>query len=378
MRWKKDLWPEWQIECDIGAGAYGTVYKIKRQDIGGTYYAALKVISFPHSKKEIENLRNKKMSDEQISEYFNGIACEIFREFALMERLKGHTNIVSYEDHKIISRDNGLYWDVLIRMELLTPLTEYLKKRSLDEYDVCKFGIDICNALILCEKEGIVHRDIKPGNIFVSDFGDFKLGDFSLAKYSEIYSIGSSPQGTYSYMAPEVYKGFGYDFTIDIYSLGLILYRLLNRGRAPFQPFPPVELSLEVLEQANKKRFYADVLPKPCDASTLMANIIQKACSYNPEKRYENAAEMKKALERCQVAQSTLKAKRQVSDLVRKAVNAIAGFEDEEVFIKINEGSEKKNNEDVKVEGSNSVNNELNKVNDCKTMSDFFSTAGDL
>ena len=94
MRWKKDLWPEWEIERNIGSGAYGVVYRIKRQDIGGTYYSALKVISIPQSNSEIDRLRNASMSDDQIKKYFSDIVGEISKEVALMERFKGFTNIV--------------------------------------------------------------------------------------------------------------------------------------------------------------------------------------------------------------------------------------------------------------------------------------------
>ncbi|MCI7098825.1 MAG: hypothetical protein MR966_07980 [Lachnospiraceae bacterium] len=63
-----------------------------------------------------------------------------------MERLKGNTNIVSYEDHKIIPHDDGIGWDILIRMELLTPLSQYLRKYGCNEKMVVRLGIDICNA----------------------------------------------------------------------------------------------------------------------------------------------------------------------------------------------------------------------------------------
>lgn len=381
MGWKKELWPEWKIEYDIGSGAYGTVYKIRRQDIGGTYYAALKVISFPNSKQEVELMHNQNMSDEQISEYYRRMAMEISKEFTVMERLKGNTNIVSYEDHKIVPHKNGLGWDVMIRMELLTSLPEYLESHAIDEKEVCRLGTDICNALILCEKENIIHRDIKPGNIFVSDFGDYKLGDFSLAKHVMLRSEATAPQGTYAYMAPEVYKGSGYDFTIDIYSLGLILYRLLNRGRGPFQPLPPAVVSSEISERANQKRLHANLLPKPVDASSTMASIILKACAYDPSKRYKNASDFQKALLKCSSSQGAIKAREQLSFFMKKAVNV---FQDSYEELRRADEEDCENNID-----NNKRDDKMEKapVESChqadakpklKTMSDFFTSAGDL
>ena len=376
MGWKQEIWPEWEIEEDIGAGAYGTVYRIKRQDIGGTYYAALKVISFPCKKNEVETFHRKSMTDGQISEYYHHMALEIAQEVAVMERLKGHTNIVSYEDHKIVSHKHDPGWDVLIRMELLSSLPDYLETHEIDEKEVCKLGMDICNALMLCEKEHIIHRDIKPGNIFVSDFGDYKLGDFSLAKYTKLLSEQSEPQGTYSYMAPEVLKNQKYDATIDIYSLGLILYRLLNRGRGPFQPLPPQKVTTDISEQANRKRLCTENIPKPVDASALMAQVILKACAFYPEKRYRNADELRKALVRCSSSQNAIQATRQISYYLKKAATVLqdsyenfcgeSELESEKLYDGENDNEERKGQDAGKNKESG------------RNMNDFFSTAGDL
>ena len=94
----------------------------------------------------------------------------------------------------------------------------------------------MCNALELCEKRGIIHRDIKPDNIFINDNGDYKLGDFGVARQLEKSSTFMSRRGNQAYMAPEVYKGEWYGEKADIYSLGLVLYRLLNNSRIPFMP----------------------------------------------------------------------------------------------------------------------------------------------
>lgn len=349
MSWKEELWAEWKIEYDIGSGAFGRVYKIKRQDIGGTYYAALKVISFPQNKEDLEILRKKKnMTEDQITTYYQRMAADVAGEFAVMERLKGHTNIVSYEDHKIVPHKLDAGWDVLIRMELLTSLPDYLKEHRMTEKDVCTLGIDICKALTLCEKVGVIHRDIKPENIFVSEYGDFKLGDFSLAKHMSLGSRTSSPQGTYSYMAPEVYKGFAYDSRIDLYSLGLILYRLLNQGRGPFQPLPPTPLSHEMKERANQKRLHSEAFPKPVHASGMMSSIILKACAYNPENRFRDAEAFMKALKRCSSLQPALETKKQGEYYFRKAAGKLQDLmEDPNVCI-TETGEEEKTGIDCK------------------------------
>lgn len=102
-------------------------------------------------------------------------------------------------------------------MELLTPLDDYIRqKNALSRQEIIQLGIDLCKALAFCQNGRILHRDIKPGNIFVSERGDFKLGDFGTAQYLDRAS-DSTVRGTYAYMAPEVYRGEGYGFPADLY-----------------------------------------------------------------------------------------------------------------------------------------------------------------
>lgn len=357
MDWQKELWPEWQIESELGSSAYGTVYKIKREDLGGTYYAALKVISFPQSTHEIELMQIRKMTDSQIADYYNKLAAKISREIAVMERFKGHTNIVSYEDHKIVSHENDPGWDILIRMELLTPLSKYLNTHGISEDDVRKIGIDICNALVICEKEKVIHRDIKPGNVFVSDFGNYKLGDFGLAKSVGILSETTARQGTFDFMAPEVFNESGYDQTIDIYSLGLILYCLLNKGRKPFMPLPPEPVTAEMSDKANIQRIKADVLPEPVDASPYMTSIILKACAHDPGDRYRSAEDMLKDLNGQEDHAEKEEEVSHFAKIIRRITDAIP---------------------EKKIENVNSSELRIKESNNDNTMDDFFSAAGEL
>ena len=118
-------------------------------------------------------------------------------------------------------------------MELLTSLQQVLRERTLSEKEVIKLGKDISRALILCEKKHIIHRDIKPMNVMVSQFGDYKLGDFGVSKIMD-HTTFATAMGTPEYQAPEVVHMEKYGHTADIYSLGIMLYWLLNNRRMPF------------------------------------------------------------------------------------------------------------------------------------------------
>lgn len=291
------LFGAWKIVRQIGEGGFGKVFEIGREDFGTTYKAALKVITIPQSPDEIEDVRADGMDDASIESYYYGFVQELVGEFALMAQLKGQSNIVSYEDHSVVRHPQGIGWDIFIRMELLTPLNEYLRKRSISVREVIKLGIDLCHALELCQKYRIIHRDVKPENIFVSPNGDFKLGDFGIARSVEKAASVRSKKGTYKYMAPEVFSGESYDSSVDLYSLGLVLYRLLNNNRLPFLPPAPAPITHSDYENALLKRVGGAALPMPQNASGRLGEIVLKACAHRPANRYSSPVQMRQELE---------------------------------------------------------------------------------
>ena len=287
----------WHIAELIGSGAFGSVYKIVREDFGEKYYAAMKLIDIPQSEDEIRALSAEGMSQADISDYYTGMAQEIVEEFKLMSKLKGHSNIVSYEDHMVLPKENGIGWTIQIRMELLTPLPEYVQKHDMSLRDVAALGIDICKALELCEKHHIIHRDVKPENIFLSENGDFKLGDFGVAKTMEKTMSNLSKKGTRAYMAPELARQELCTGNVDIYSLGLVMYRFLNHNRLPFLPKYPEKIKFSDREKAEFLRFSGADVPLPQKGGAELGNIVVKACAYSPEKRYQKPHELRAELE---------------------------------------------------------------------------------
>ena len=290
------VWPEWVAEQALGKGSYGTVYKAVRSDNHITSQAAIKVISIPADQSELDSLRSEGLTEESAKTYFQGIVDDFVSEISLMETMKGVQNIVSVEDYKVIEKADDIGWDIYIRMELLTPFNTYLCNNQMTEKDVIRLGIDICTALEICEKCSIVHRDIKPENIFINDFGYFKLGDFGIAKKLENTTGNMSQKGTYNYMAPEIAVGKKYDARVDIYSLGIVLYRLLNQNRLPFIENEQQLLNANARKEAVERRLRGEKILPPCEASAPVADVILRACAYDPADRYTTATEMKRAL----------------------------------------------------------------------------------
>lgn len=287
----------WHIKRLIGEGSFGQVYEIERKELGATYSAALKTITIPQSQSEIKSIMADGMSRKDVTAYYEGVVSDIISEFQLMSRLKGNSNIVSYEDHQLVKHEDGIGWDILIRMELLTPIFDYVEQNEMTIRDIIKMGIDLCKALELCQKYNIIHRDVKPENIFVSPLGDYKLGDFGIARTAEKTMSGMSRKGTFMYMAPEVYLGKSYGSTVDIYSLGLVMYRMLNDNRAPFLPAYPAPITHTDRENSLIKRISGIELPPPVNAEGRLAEIVMTACAFDPEKRYRSATQMRMDLE---------------------------------------------------------------------------------
>ena len=292
----KNVWTEWQIEKKLGEGSYGTVYKAVRRDFNVESFAAIKVISIPSHISELNSLRSEGLDMDASKTYFEGIVNDFVNEIRMMQSLKGTQNIVSVEDYKVVEKEEGIGWDIYIRMELLTPFNNYICDKKMTEEEAVKLGCDICTALEICSKRNIIHRDIKPENIFVNDFGDFKLGDFGIARKLENSTGGLSQKGTYNYMAPEVTRGNDYDARVDIYSLGIVLYRLLNDNRLPFLDTEKQLLNPNERRNAVERRIKGEALPPPCNASPDMADLILRACAFDPNQRFASASVMKKAL----------------------------------------------------------------------------------
>lgn len=291
------LWNNWYIDMPIGQGSFGSVYKVSREDMGHTYTSAVKIISVPSDIQLKEAEATFGGDATVLIDYFEDITQNIINEINILYALSGNSNIISYHDHQVIKREKSTGWDILIRMEYITPLRKYIANNTLKRQDVIRLGIDVCTALELCGNNGIIHRDVKDDNIFVNEAGIFKIGDFGIAKELSKSSSAASMRGTPLYMAPEVYRGEKYDARVDIYSLGIVMYKLMNDGRMPFLPRGANSIRLKDNEAAFEKRITGEKLMMPLYADDTLGKIILRACEYEPNMRYSTVREMKKELE---------------------------------------------------------------------------------
>ncbi len=293
---RQPIWENWYIKEKIGSGSFSTIHRVEAHT-STVDERALKISAIvadrpfrtPEEKKSyLENQRNMAAN-----------------ESVIMKKLDGCPNIVRYYDEKqeqFITEENVEGYYHLISMELLTPLTAQMHNGTFSyaENNVLQLACDIGQALQYAHRHGIIHRDVKPDNLFVSKEGVYKLGDFNVSKRGgNARSVAGSP----SYMAPEIFSAKSdpnesYTIQADIYSFGIVLYQIMNDGYFPLE-------SVDVTEDiAYEKRRQGTPFPPPRNASQRFGRIILKACAYRPADRYASMEDMLKELRALRSGQS--------------------------------------------------------------------------
>ena len=290
------VWSDWIIHEKLGEGSFGQVFRARKERFGVTQEAAIKVVRIPGDDEELKRVQSGYgLNEQELKEYFYPEVEKLKKEIVLMQELGEDSHIVRILDFEIIDAPDAIVgWYILIRMELLECLENYIKRADITVADVVAVGEDVLTSLEVCEERNIIHRDIKPANLFRSDKGVYKLGDFGIARDMRAGMGSLSHKGTENYMAPEVYLGKNYTSNVDIYALGIVLYKLLNKNRLPFMN--EEKLTAGSVERAFQKRNTGEELPKPMEAPDTLYEIIKKMCAYNPNERFQTAFEVKKAL----------------------------------------------------------------------------------
>ena len=224
-------------------------------------------------------------------------AAEVRQEIAALEQLRDCAAVVTlYDtawmplyDHEVL-----VGWDVLLRMERLDCVAELLREgENLTISEVRTLARDIAAALAAAHQLGVIHRDVKPANLYRTARGRFQLGDFGVARHCRT-GILETMTGTAAYMAPEVARGDVYDRRVDLYSLGIVLYQLLNGGQLPLTdentPFAQ-------RETAVRRRWQLNRLPPPPQGDRRLKRIVLRCCAGKAQKRFPTAEALLAALE---------------------------------------------------------------------------------
>ena len=260
----------YRVENELGRGGMAKVYRGQDTVLGRT--VAIKILAPQYAEDQ-------------------GFVQRFRREAQAAARISNQT-IVSVFD---TGSDDGVHFIVM----------EYVEGRTLADYltgggrimpdRAIDIAIDVARALEAAHAQGVIHRDIKPGNIMLDGQGDVKVTDFGIARVTataETVAQTAAVLGTASYLSPEQAQGQPVDVRSDIYSLGCVLFEMVT-GRPPFPGDSPVTVaSKHVLEQPTPpSQINGDVSPD-LDA------VILRALAKNPANRYQSATEMREDLER--------------------------------------------------------------------------------
>ena len=285
----------WKLVRLLGSGSSGQVYEAHRIIDGITHLAAIKIISIPASPSHTTFALDATICLRELKDYYREAASLVIREEGILSGNQECDNIVSHAEHQVVEHSDGFGYTIIIRMEYLSSVPVYFGQHPPKARDIVILGMDICKALAFCEKRHILHRDIKPDNIYIDDEGNYKLGDFGTSCTVEQIRVGGSMVGTQHYMSPEAFGRKAIDSRADIYSLGLVMYKYLNQGRFPFVP-ANTTLSFSLLEESLSRRLSGEPIPPIEGISRELSNIITKACAYDAQDRFSSAKAFHTAL----------------------------------------------------------------------------------
>lgn len=277
----------WKLTHMLGRGGFGYAYEAIREENGFTQRAAIRIMHFNPPTKEDKTCKTGLPWDAFPMAY---------SEVTALQAFKGRTNIICYEEFGIVElKDGGR--DLIVRMDLLKSISHLVLENSMQQDDVVRLGINICKALETCHSLGFIHGLVSPDNIYITPGGDFKLGVFDLPARDNCPSTVDRiiiPQ----FAAPEVIRGGTYSSNVDTYSLGIVMYCLLNGRRYPFLSQKQYLPSADAPDFALSRRLAGEQLPQIPHVKPQLQNIVLKACAFRPKNRFQTAAEMRKALEK--------------------------------------------------------------------------------
>lgn len=240
----------------------------------------VKILSIPASQVQLEALLlTGAYSDrESALAYFKELAEDVAEEAELLQRLSRLEGFVSYEGWQVEPQEDGTGYEVYLLGAYRPTLARYLARTPMTHLGAVNLGLDLCAALSVSRQSGYLYAALKPGNVYIAENGEFRIGDLGFIPLESLKYASLPDKYRSDYTPPEIEDAYSaLNSTIDIYAAGLILYQAYNNGQLPAQ-------------NANEP------MAPPAYADYEMAEIILKACAQDPGQRFQTPVEMGQAL----------------------------------------------------------------------------------
>jgi serine/threonine-protein kinase len=251
----------------IGEGGMATVYKARDRVLDRIVAVKILKDEFSRDKNFVEKFKTEALSAARIS----------------------HPNIVNIYD---VGQENNIHYIVMELVDGKTLKDMIRSQAPLSIEQAVDIAIMVCDGVHHAHEKGIIHRDIKPHNILITEHGMVKVADFGIARAVSTGTItyGNNIVGSVHYFSPEQARGEAINRTTDIYSIGCILYEMLT-GRVPFDADSPITIALRHIHDVPPSpRTINNAIPPALEA------IIYKAMEKVPANRFPTALDMRNAL----------------------------------------------------------------------------------
>lgn len=278
------------VKC-VQSGGGTSVYLLRSAHTGQQYM--LKHISVPESQTQVDALLfTGAAADEAAAQaYYEQVVNDYRDELTDLELLRGSTNFAAYLDYQICPKEEGIGFELYLLSEKWPTLVEYLSENAMTHLKALNLALDLCTALTDLRAQGLIHRDVKPENIYLNGLNGFMLGDLGVARIDNLKYCAMPERMVTEYTAPEMTDILSvFNTTIDIYSVGMVLYRILNGNHGPFEDEKTSP------KAANKLRISGEPLPAPLYSDYELTEIILKACAFEPTDRYQTPEELMQEL----------------------------------------------------------------------------------
>lgn len=279
------------VKSELGTGAFSTTMLAEKEG----KKVVIKVIEFPNE-ATLEEYPPEYIKGPEFTAAIKTMGTDINRLLKSLTMLHDTTGVLKCYDYKLSFNKKTDTYNLSILEQYATPLPLLLKSKGIPVGAALKMGSQLCEGLELMYNKLIFHGNIKESNVFYnSEDGSFVLSDYNINDILSLTLLPNKGFTSYGYrfLAPEAYDDEEYSFKTDIFCLGIMIYKILNKGRLPFDTTGRTSMK-KIKEKLDAEK----ILPPPAIDIPEITKVLRKATAYNKDERFPSFYAFKAALDR--------------------------------------------------------------------------------